>query len=523
MKTLKYIICFILGAWLTVGCYKDLGNYDYQDINQVEFSGFPHTDSTVFTYRLLDTLRISPTIEGSLTGKDLSNYSLKWQAVVKSGQANGMTTFDLDSNRLDLEYFVELPEADYQVYLLVKDKSSGVTWRESFHLKVTSAMYEGWLVLSEEEGYSRLDMISTSTPKEEIIRNIWANSPLREFKAPKSLKLLGGMPPTIPPIYLLTEDNQAKLDDNDFDYDYINDLKYEFAEWENDFIPTSMAGRYDDGRICLGKNGVYGKGTGYRAIYGIRLNKIENEKEYFKVAPAIGMAGIYYNTYGGTFILYDETNQRFVQINSDLNKIQMPTTTENVFPFYTEKEFVYMTNTMHGSYGETYTILKDNAGKLWLYGWQVGNYNYVSQVAGHYYQMDAPEIEKATIFAIHPRDYDLYYAIDNKIYCYNINSKSCRILPIKLDDGSVVEQLDGERISLLKFNIFVLGDYSKPAGSANMQYRLIVGSEETRENKTLKGRVRMLELPTTSTQDAFVYRSYEGFGKIMDVIYRERN
>ena len=36
-------------------------------------------------------------------------------------------------------------------------------------------------------------MISTSTPEEKIIRNLWADSPLREFKGPKSLHLLGGM------------------------------------------------------------------------------------------------------------------------------------------------------------------------------------------------------------------------------------------------------------------------------------------------------------------------------------------
>ena len=182
-----------------------------------------------------------------------------------------------------------------------------------------------------------------------------------------------------------------------------------------------------------------------------------------------------------------------------------------------------MSNTMHGSKGETYTILKDNAGKLWIYGIEVGNSNYVAQVSGHYYQLDAPEIERATAFAVHPRDYDLYYAVDNKIYCYNINSKACRLLPIKMESGEIVNQFSGEQITMLKFNIFVMGDYSKPAGSGEMQYRLIVGSKETIGDNALKGHVRMLELPATSSQNASVYRSYDGFGVVKDVIYRERN
>ena len=53
---------------------------------------------------------------------------------------------------------------------------------------------------------------------------------------------------------------------------------------------------------------MYGKGTIIGAIYGMRLNKLDGETDYFDVAPAIGMSGIYYNTYGGTAILYDVTN-----------------------------------------------------------------------------------------------------------------------------------------------------------------------------------------------------------------------
>lgn len=521
MEKLKYALLFVLGVLSFASCYRDLGNYDYSEINQVTFSGFP--EEMQYAYRLVDTVRVTPVIEGSLEGKDLNNYSLKWQAVVKSGSVDGATTFDLDSNRLDLKYFVQLPEAKYTVYLLVEDKTSGVTWRQGFDLQVTSATYEGWLILSEDsEGFSRLDMISTSTPEEEIIRNLWADSPLREFKGPKSLHLLGGM--SAPrPVYFLAEEAQAKLDDDDFSYDYENDLRYEFAEWRDGFVPTCMVGTYGDCRLCIGKDGVYGKGTIIGAIYGMRLNKLDGETDYFDVAPAIGMSGIYYNTYGGTAILYDVTNQRFVQVTSDMNKVQKPSAEEKVFSFTTGKSFVHLSNTMHGSRGETYTILKDGAGKLWLYGIEVGNYNYVAQVDGHYYQLNAPEIERATAFAVHPHDYDLYYAVDNKIYCYNINSKACRLLPIKMESGEIVNQFSGEQITMLKFNIFVMGDYSKPAGSGEMQYRLIVGSKETIGDNALKGHVRMLELPATSSQNASVYRSYDGFGVVKDVIYRERN
>ena len=38
------------------------------------------------------------------------------------------------------------------------------------------------------------------------------------------------------PVYFLAEEAQAKLDDDDFSYDYENDLRYEFAEWRDGFV-----------------------------------------------------------------------------------------------------------------------------------------------------------------------------------------------------------------------------------------------------------------------------------------------
>ena len=41
MEKLKYVLLFVLGVLSFTSCYKDLGNYDYSEINQVTFSGFP--------------------------------------------------------------------------------------------------------------------------------------------------------------------------------------------------------------------------------------------------------------------------------------------------------------------------------------------------------------------------------------------------------------------------------------------------------------------------------------------------
>lgn len=522
MRHLGYTIIVMLGVMLVSGCYKDLGNYDYSEINRVEFSGFP--TELQYAYSNVDTLRVSPVLTGTLAKEDLSHYFLKWQAVVKSGSVDGKTTFDLDSNNLNLEYFVRLPESEYTVYLMVKDLDTEVTWRQGFDLKVTSATNEGWLILSDVNGYCRLDMVSTSTKKEEIVRNLWENSPLSYRKGPRSLAHWADMYAIsgAHPVYLLSDEGAVKLLPDDFSYDYLNEVMYEFGKWNPDFVPTCMRGNYSNAwRFCVGKNGIYAKDDmSSGAIYGIQLNKLEGESSYFGVAPAIGMSGDPYS-YQPPVIMYDTTNRRFVQMAANLQSMRMPSAPEAYFAYETGKRFVYMTGTLHDG-GEIFTILKDDVGKCWLYGLKVGNFAALSQVKDHYFQIDAPEIEKATAFAVHPILYYLFYAVGDKIYQYDITSGRSRVLAFTEPDGNVVDHLDGETVTMLKFNIFIMGTYSKPAGSVDMQYRLIVGSKETGGGNELGGHIRMLNIPTSLDATASVHCAYDGFGKVVDVLYRER-
>ena len=49
MEKLKYALLFVLGVLSFASCYRDLGNYDYSEINQVTFSGFP--EEMQYAYR----------------------------------------------------------------------------------------------------------------------------------------------------------------------------------------------------------------------------------------------------------------------------------------------------------------------------------------------------------------------------------------------------------------------------------------------------------------------------------------
>ena len=524
MKHLKYFVICLLGTLLLPGCYKDLGNYDYDEINRVQFSNFPTEKQ--YAFKNVDSIKVYPKVTGTLAKENLSDYFLKWEAVVKSGSVDGKTTFVLDSNTLNLNYFVRLPEAEYTVYLLVKDNTTQVTWRQGFDLKVTSTTNEGWLILSDVNGFSRLDMVSTSGKEEMMVRDIWADSPLALRKGPRKIAHYPDMneySSGAHPVYFVADGGTVKLDPDDFSYDPLNEFMYEFGKWDPDFVPTDLKGNYSNfWRFCVGKNGIYAKNDMTSgSIYGQPLNKIKGENDYFGVAPAIGMTALYY-AYEPAGVFYDTTNLRFVQLTSDLQSMRLLTAEEKYFSFQTGRKFVYMTGTLHDNDGMIFAILRDNADKYWMYGMKAGSFSALSQDKDSYFQIEAPDIEKATAFAIHPTSYYLFYVVGNQIHQLDMTSRRHRVLPITFPDGKLKTELSGEKITMIKFNMFILGDASKPVGIKDMQSCLIVGSENETTSGELGGHVRMLSIPTSLDQPAEVYRSYEGFGKVVDVVYRER-
>lgn len=520
MNWIKYISIGMIGLLLS-SCYKDLGNYDYHEINKVLFDGFPTEKQ--YKFKGVDSLKVYPKISGTLYD-DLDRYDFKWEAVVKQGTtAEGKTTYPLDSNTVNLEYFVQLPEQEYSVYLKVKDRETNVTYRQAFDMRVSTALDEGWMILSEQNEGSRLDMISLSGEDEMVVRDIWNGSPLSTWKGPKYLAVYADMMVSASeqPVYFLSEDGAIKLESSNLGYAEDNALNYEFAMSYPDLKPLRIAGTYSNmWRICVTSEGVFAKNDmTFGALYGMPINKIEGEEDYFEVAPAIGLTPYPY-AYNPAILFYDVTNRRFVQMNTNLAGMRLPTATETAFPFQTGKEFVYMGGTLNNTTGMIFAILKDDANQYWLHGFNIlGIGETIEQAPDYYYQIDAPEIEKATCFAIHPISYFLFYAVENKIYQYDMVSKKCRQLPVVFETGERTDFPEDE-ISLLKFNTFIYGDFSKPAGSADMQYRLIVGSKGDGE---LDGVVRMLDIPTLMDEKpATVYREYSGFGKVVDVTYRER-
>ena len=166
------------------------------------------------------------------------------------------------------------------------------------------------------------------------------------------------------------------------------------------------------------------------------------------------------------------------------------------------------------SHGLVYTILQDpSTGKRSIYGINLGGSGYAQEL--YIPDVDAPGFEQATEFAFETRFPLLFYSVGNKIYCYNLGTRKTTEIPTGLAAD--------ETITKMKFNLYGATDYSILTNQTeefmNQQYRLIVCT--CNDDLTSGGKVIFFDVDGVANT-AKRAEEYTGFGKIVDIIYRER-
>lgn len=503
MKKLNKIIALFLLS-LFASCYQDEGNYDYRAINEVMITGLPENE--VVYFRNSDILKVSPIVEGTIDADNEGDYSYLWQAISYDplqGSLGSVTELGVEKN---LNYFITLPDGSYKIYLKVKDNKTNVVWRSSFSIKVTNIIKEGWLVLQEENGMTRLDMVSLPSATQEIVmRDLLAESGFKYSKGPRKIITLADMFVNydMVRIAIMTDEGTTHLNTTDLAWDETMDYIYEFGASLNKIVGNNMVYWYMTGiNIFISYSDVYFR-TGYPGkLYIDPINYIDGSK--IKISEHVGTL---IAPYSQATVFYDMTNQQFVQLAVGNKAFTPCKVTETVFANKTSREMVYMGNTYHDK-GRCYGLLKGLDKKIWLYAFKTLNASSFAQVPNYHYEVDAPEIDRAIHFAFHPTLFYLFYATENKVYQYDLVTKVSKEL--MLESGAA-----GEKISFLKFNMFTAN--AQIAKYKELQDMLIVGSYKESE-----GFVRMYRTESDFLKDATVYKSYRGFTKPIDITYKEK-
>ena len=526
MKKIYFLGCLFM-MLAVASCYDDKGNYSYNEIPTISIENI---EPSYICLRNADLLEITPkitsTIEGEIT-PDNPNYEYS----CRIGNTGG--TFD-DSqmwhiiNPDSTQAFTWLPNEDTGQYICVytvRDKRTDVATNYQFDLQISSSTYEGWLVLCGEgaDNRARLDMVSVIDENRiQVLPDLLGNNELvTSLHNPTQImfdcSIYANSRYTI---YLMTEEGGYKLNTDELTTTAADEVvEGEFLVDLQGDIPI---------RICpVGKSyfttyayltvtqqgDLYYKDvstTGSLYEFPDNVSAEGNDGEYV-VAPYVG-AGQNRPADSYAALLYDSSNQRFMGWDQEKGEgrtcFELPAGT--IDPATTGKDLVYMEGTRFSN-NTVFSILQDASGNRSIYGINLSGSLFQQQ--SYIESVQAENFNQAEHFAFNSQFPYMYYSYKDKLYSYNLGTQTLQ----------QTISLPGEEITMVKIDLFKAPNIlDVPEDMRAQQYYILVGSYKTGASED-GGILRMYRFNNTTNQlEEVENRKYEGFGRIVDVTYRER-
>lgn len=496
-----FIIITTLGS-----CKKDLGNYDYNEINSLKAVLNLPTEVTAIYGK---PLSIKPELKFSLDpGFDESKYTFEWSYIGSNG-IGGIKMFVLANTR-NLEQVVSIVAGTYTAFYTVTDKASGVAYKKEFRIKVTNEINEGWMLMCDVNGQARVDMLSVNaTGAFDLVSDLLGStsSELKLTGKPVMIYnyatgLLIGPDKISFGIYLGTDQTTTKIEPNTFKWTPTMNLSYEmFGNTPSGFYADVIQQRAGGAAYMIGKEGAYFYERTQNIYFSAPISYIAAEQKEFKVAPFV--AGDDLIVSNAHAIFYDKTNRRFVKhvgSNSTCTTLPEPADAQKKFSFSTGMDLLYMSWVPYNG-GEVFSILKDpNSTKRFL-----ARFNSASLVQSYYDEIMATDFANAEFYAVSPALGYLIYSVGGKVYEYDMSLKVTK----------QVIDLGNKKISLIQFYDFK--NTTKYRDSNN----LMVAFYDPALPDGTNGSINTYVVPPV-LGDLVLAKSFSGFGKVKSLTYRER-
>ncbi len=521
----KHICGMLVAAATLTSCYEDKGNYDYTEVETITGTGFPEKMSVV---QKADYIELSPSFSSDLNGSIDNNPNYEYSCLLwKSGGTFPDTKTrqkEIDTDHAkDVKFFADLTEGRYVIQYMVTNKQTGVTTNFKVPVQVTSATYEGWMVLCDDkDGYARMDMVSVlSDTRRAAIHDILGTK-IPKLKGARTL-MMNARPSNYASgddMWFCTDEGSWSLNQTTLKAQYDMTVS-EFMVTPKDEKVIATDGQYQGYRLCVtDKGNLYAKSNNYGAVFEDPINTLTSGGELeFHAAPFFGvfMGRSGYDTYyNQKAIVYDKDHKQFLTFDGSYygdhtlcSKMDDP---ENkLFSYQTGKDMIAMVNTTFS--GTTvYSVMQDDAKNRYVYGINMTG----GQISQSLYEpMTAAGFGNATSFAFHSQYPYMFYNDGDKVYTYHLMNHT----------ANVGITLPGEEVTMVKFNLFYnapnANTFNKTDEFMAQQYLLIVGSYKKDSTDGNGGVLRFYKFNQENGSLTLV-NQYDGFGKIKDVMYRER-
>lgn len=498
-------------------CKKDLGNYDYQDINEGTITNIEKS------YSLLrgQVLSIKPDIQFTKdNSNDPNKYTYKW-FIINPNVAPRKE--EVIATTPDLNWTVNLPSisSDYPFYYEVIDKSTGVKFSKSFKLKVTTNIADGWLVLNDIDGEARLDFFNynSTDDKFQYYKDILStHSTLKLVGKPKMVyymyrrDVFSGV--YAKSIYVGTDQGTSVINTQDNTFSkYANVLSLMTSYYPAPFHVEKVRAAGSVVAYMFDSEGIMNfedPSAGY--AFGQRLNKLSSG-ETLNISKFFAEG---YTLLPNYMLMFDVDGKRFIEHKSGNQSSsvpvapKLPVTPENPagLPMFDPgnmgMNLIFMDSTPAIS-GQTYAIFKNSANKVFLARISCNATAFTPLAYGEV--TTAPEMANASSFAIDPQEGYIMYLVGSKVYRFNPFDKT----------NKMVVDLGTRTVSLIKYQKTA---YSHSIARYIEQSRKLIICSYDSANPNTSGKIEMYTVPNLNG-DLTLYKTFDGLGKIVDLSYRE--
>ena len=432
-------------------CYKDKGNYSYHPINEVTIT----SDKDYYTVFKFDSLKITAQIEQSIPDNGALKYD--W-AIYNSGAGDGSgipsglpETISTDRN---LEVLVsQVPRKfAYDLVLTVTDTSTGVGFKHYYQLQVNAALSEGWMLLTSNGERGDVDFILPG----DIVRHHVFSSVNPDKALPADVSLIPVLTGNgINFQFVLWNNGGYIMNKNTFevaaDFDQI------FYRAPEALQPEGLiSANFTNKAYAVNDGGVYSMAL----IYGAKKfgDRIPGQ---YNVAP-YAINGIFQD------VFLDLQHHKFIALETygtSFNNFPPPSEKDAFDLSHVPGTLLTVQSTVLNQYIALFSSLDDDDIRIYTLAPR-------SDVVAAGFQKAGPQtlLSRATQFASSSLLPQIYFAIDNAIYLYDIAANASRkvysfpvsekleILKMNGNSGLVASTYNGRSSNVYFFKLASTGN-----------------------------------------------------------------
>ncbi len=477
MKKVSFYIIIVFSVIAAFSsCYKDKGNYEYSDINQVTIT----TSASTYDVLVPDSLRIDVTISQTIP----HSAGLTYQWVLFPNTQAPLTRRTIGTTQNLRAAITENP-GSYLLDFYVKDEHTGVEFQKRFSINVLTAFSEGWVVVEEKASGCDLSMI---TPLDVIFSNV--------YSASNAGQLLPAGTSRIPEIKV-NRNIQSMYVLSPSDAVFLNSANFLKVTGFNDFFfgPPSPVKPQEyfmnsDNERMLNNGKPHGRNLINAGNNKLNLPPVGN----YYMAPF----ELYSSSTG--YMWYDTLSQRFYrQDPNNFNLLDF--TFDNADPFNMNnigKRLLFAEISINNSY---YAFFKNNQNdSLFAYNFRAtGGRPPVARYDG----LDAPGLATASLFVMSKTLPYLYYVSDNSIYRLDILAKTA---------SAIYTFPAGTEVRAMKMYV-----NRKVSTDPDNNRRIAVATLEGGN----QGKVYYFPIAATGNFTGNTYsKVFDGFGKINEITFK---